>query len=183
MLRPWAKFQRPNLPQPVLLGSEPGRIVLKDLCKWTRGKGAIREGKLVVWTHTIAEIVRHTRPVGPVDFTPRSLVYHIACEASIMGTNPQAILRPQRKACSHRRPSSMTCGRYTVNDSNPRLRHAYRWENRVNGGDFLMMLLKCVQITIHHSVLRAHLHGIKKLQTVLRYRKYKQRTAALFNFA
>ena len=61
----------------------------------------------------------------------------------------------------------------TVNDSNPRLRHAYRWENRVNGGDFLMMLLKCVQITIHHAVLRAHLHGIKKLQTVLRYRKYK----------
>ena len=176
-------FHRLNLQPPVLRGSEPGRIVLKDLCKWTRGKGAIREGKLVVWTHTIAEIVRHTRPVGPVDFTPRSLVYHIACEASIMGTNPQAILRPQRKACSHRRPSSMTCGRYTVNDSNPRLRHAYRWENRVNGGDFLMMLLKCVQITIHHSVLRAHLHGIKKLQTVFRYRKYKQRTAALFNFA
>ena len=35
------------------------------------------------------------RPVGPVDFTPRDLVYHIACEASIMGTIPQAILRPQ----------------------------------------------------------------------------------------
>ena len=70
----------------------------------------------------------------------------------------------------------------TVNDSNPRLRHAYRWENRVNGGDFLMMLLKCVQITIHHAVLRAHLHGIKKLQTVLRYRKYQPRIAALFNF-
>ena len=53
----------------------------------------------------------------------------------------------------------------------------------MNGGDFLMMLLKCVQITIHHAVLRAHLHGIKKLQTVLRYRKYKYRarTAALFN--
>ena len=49
----------------------------------------------MVWTHTIAEIVRHTRPVGPVDFASRDLVYHIACEASIMGTIPQAILRPQ----------------------------------------------------------------------------------------
>ena len=59
----------------------------------------------MVWTHTIAEIVRRTRPAGPVDFAPRSLVYHIACEASIMGTIPQAILRPQSKACSHRQSS------------------------------------------------------------------------------
>ena len=29
------------------------------------------------------------RPVGPVDFASRDLVYHIACEASIMGTIPQ----------------------------------------------------------------------------------------------
>ena len=86
-------------------GLEPGRVVLIDLSQSTRGKGAIREGRLVVWTHTIAEIVRHTRPAGPVDFTPRILVYLIACEASFMGTIPQAILRPQRKACSHRRPS------------------------------------------------------------------------------
>ena len=67
------------------------------MCNLTRGKGAIREGKLVVWTHTIAEIVRHTRPVGPIDFTARDLVYDIACEASIMGTVPQAILRPHAK--------------------------------------------------------------------------------------
>ena len=46
-------------------------------------------------TRAGSEIVLHTRPVGPVDFTPRDLVYHIACEASIMGTIPQAILRPQ----------------------------------------------------------------------------------------
>ena len=59
----------------------------------------------MAWTHTIAEIVRHTRPVGPVDFAAQNLVYDIACEASIMGAIPQAILRPQRKACSHRRPS------------------------------------------------------------------------------
>ena len=84
---------------------EPGRVVLEHLSQSTRGKGAIREGKLVVWTHTIAEIVRHTRPVGPVDFAAQNLVYDIACEASIMGAIPQAILRPQRKACSHRRPS------------------------------------------------------------------------------
>ena len=84
---------------------DSGRGVLEHLSQSTRGKGAIREGKLVVWTHTIAEIVRHTRPVGPVDFTARNLVYDIACEASIMGTIPPAILRPQRKACSHRRPS------------------------------------------------------------------------------
>ena len=84
---------------------KPGRVVLEHLSQSTRGKGAIREGKLVVWTHTIAEIVRHTRPVGPIDFAARDLVYDIACEASIMGAIPQAILRPQRKACSHRRPS------------------------------------------------------------------------------
>ena len=69
-------------------GLEPGRVVLMNLSQSTRGKGAIREGKLVVWTHTIAEIVRHTRPAGPVDFAPRSLVYDNACEASFMGTIP-----------------------------------------------------------------------------------------------
>ena len=31
----------------------------------------------------------------PVDFTTRNLVYDIACEASIMSTIPQVILRPQ----------------------------------------------------------------------------------------
>ena len=76
-------------------GFEPGRVVLEHLSQSTRGKGAIREGKLVVWTHTIAEIVRHTRPVGPVDFAAQNLVYDIACEASIMGAIPQAIVRPQ----------------------------------------------------------------------------------------
>ena len=50
-------------------------------------------------------IVRGDRPVGPVDFAAQNLVYDIACEASMMGAIPQAILRPQRKACSHRRPS------------------------------------------------------------------------------
>ena len=49
----------------------------------------------MVWTHTIAEIVRHTRPVGPVDCAAQNLVYDIACEASIMGAIPQAIVRPQ----------------------------------------------------------------------------------------
>ena len=90
-------FHRLNLPPPVLRGSEPGRIVLKDLCKWTRGKGAIREGKLVVWTHTIAEIVRHTRPVGPVDFAPRSLVYDNAREAS-HGHHPIGYLAAAKKS-------------------------------------------------------------------------------------
>ena len=57
---------------------DSGLVVVTDLSHWTRGKGAIREGKLVVWTHTIAEIVRHTRPVGPIDFTAQKLVYDIA---------------------------------------------------------------------------------------------------------
>ena len=57
-------------------------------------------------TRAGAVIVRGDRPVGPVDFAAQNLVYDIACEASIMGAIPQAILlRPQRKACSHRRPS------------------------------------------------------------------------------
>ena len=101
-LRPW-ELERAQARE--MRGLEPGRVVLEHLSQSTRGKGAIREGKLVVWTHTIAEIVRHTRPVGPIDFAARDLVYDIACEASIMGAIPQAILRPQRKACSHRRPS------------------------------------------------------------------------------
>ena len=99
------RFVRPATVAASFAGFEPGRVVLEHLSQSTRGKGAIREGKLVVWTHTIAEIVRHTRPVGPVDFAAQNLVYDIACEASIMGAIPQAILRPQRKACSHRRPS------------------------------------------------------------------------------
>ena len=70
-----------------------------------RGKGGIREGKLVARTRAGSGIVRGDRPVGPVDFAAQNLVYDIACEASIMGAIPQAILRPQRKACSHRRPS------------------------------------------------------------------------------
>ena len=40
-------------------------------------------------------IVRGDRPVGPVDFAAQNLVYDIACEASIMGAIPQAIVRPQ----------------------------------------------------------------------------------------
>ena len=55
---------------------------------------AIREGRLVAWTHAVSEIVMGNRPVGPVGFTARNLVYDIACEASIMGTIPQAILPP-----------------------------------------------------------------------------------------
>ena len=57
-----------------------------DLC-YTRGKGAIREGRLVAWRHAFSEIVMGDRPVGPVDFAERNLAYHIACEAS-MGTIP-----------------------------------------------------------------------------------------------
>ena len=49
----------------------------------------------MAWIHTISEIVRVNLPVGPVDFAARNLVYDIACEASIMGTIPHAILRPQ----------------------------------------------------------------------------------------
>ena len=75
-------------------GKKPGRVVLVDLrdtTKRMRDKG----GKACGADARRSEIVLHTRPVGPVDFTPRDLVYHIACEASIMGTIPQAILRPQ----------------------------------------------------------------------------------------
>ena len=74
-------------------------------CAKRRTECAIREGKLVARTRAGSGIVRHTRPVGPVDFAAQNLVYDIACEASMMGAIPQAILRPQRKACSHRRPS------------------------------------------------------------------------------
>ena len=81
-------------------------LAITDLCKWTRGKGTIRGCMLVARTRVGYEIVRHTRPVGPVDFAAQNLVYDIACEASMMGAIPQAILRPQRKACSHRRPST-----------------------------------------------------------------------------
>ena len=49
----------------------------------------------MAWRHAFSEIVMGDRPVGPVDFTARNLVYDIACEASIMGTIPHAILRPQ----------------------------------------------------------------------------------------
>ena len=74
---------------------DSGRVVLIDLCKWTRGKGGIREGKLVARTRAGSGIVRGDRPVGPVDFAAQNLVYDIACEASIMGAIPQAIVRPQ----------------------------------------------------------------------------------------
>mgnify|MGYP003314279328 CR=1 FL=1 len=70
---------------------DSGRVVLIDLCKWTRGKGRIREGKLVARTHAGSGIVRGDRPVGPVDFAAQNLVYDIACEASIMGAIPQAM--------------------------------------------------------------------------------------------
>ena len=42
-------------------------------------------------------IVRGGRPVGTVDFAAQNLVYDIACEASIMGAIPQAILRAAAK--------------------------------------------------------------------------------------
>ena len=70
----------------------------------------------MAWTHTIAEIVRHTRPVGTVDFTAQKLVYDIACEASLMGTIPQAILlscgRKEKLACSHRATDGRPCMTY-----------------------------------------------------------------------
>ena len=59
-----------------------------------------RSRRVRAWTHAVSEIVMGDRLVGPVDFASRDLVYHIACEASIMGTIPQAILRPQ--APTHR---------------------------------------------------------------------------------
>ena len=94
-------------------GLEPGRVVLEHLSQSTRGKGAIREGKLVVWTHTIAEIVRHTRPVGPVDFAAQNLVYDIACEASIMGASHRLSCgRKEKLAATDGRPC-MTYGRYS----------------------------------------------------------------------
>ena len=40
----------------------------------------------MAWRHAVSEIVMGDRPVGPVDFTARNLVYDIACQASIMGT-------------------------------------------------------------------------------------------------
>ena len=54
-----------------------------------------REGRVVARTRAGAVIVRGDRPVGPVDFAAQNLVYDIACEASIMGAIPQAIVRPQ----------------------------------------------------------------------------------------
>ena len=76
-------------------GFEPGRVVLEHLCNLKREKGAIREGRVVARTRAGAVIVRGDRPVGPVDFAAQNLVYDIACEASIMGAIPQAIVRPQ----------------------------------------------------------------------------------------
>ena len=55
----------------------------------------------MAWTHAVSEIVMGDRPVGLVDFTSRDLVYHIACEASIMGTIPQAM------PCGRKHPPCM----------------------------------------------------------------------------
>ena len=80
-------------------GWESGADIIVDLPHLLllprRGKGGIREGKLVARTRAGSGIVRGDRPVGPVDFAAQNLVYDIACEASIMGAIPQAIVRPQ----------------------------------------------------------------------------------------